>query len=667
MKKWLLLLLFHVLMFATAGHTQVYELAPAPFQVRRINTTIQFPFLGGLNSPKIQLTDLNRDNFLDLIVLESGAEVLSFLTDGSNAWQYRPSEAWDGLMQDWLLLEDVNGDDLPDLLTADGLGGVFLFENTGIDDLWFINNGTKDPALRAEPGSQPALFDVDYDGDQDFFGGNSVGTISFFRNAGGPARPAWQFETSKFGGITVLLDTVLIESATTKSAHGASAVQIFDYENDGAPDIFFGDFFSQGIYHLRNLGNAGNPRFEVATEAFPANDPVQSLGFNQVVFAAIDSLPDLFVSVAFPAAAVDNLMHYRNSGARRQPRFQLVTKNLLSTIDAGKRSHIGWADFNTDGLADFILGGERGGIAAYQRDDASSFHWVSDNWLPQAANLTGLAPTLVDLNDDGLLDAVMGLFEGTLRAYRNNGLPEIPLFVEDNSLVPADDFGSFAAPAFGDIDRDGDQDLVVGAVYGKITFLKNIGTAQSPSFSRTTTSLDDLIVESFAAPLLADWNLDGKLDLLIGSGAGIIRIFFQNNLTEFSFSTTPSVEIRTKIRSLAPGFLVTRRNGRHDLIAGCERGGIVYLRASDEVDPTPSTMRALRAHPNPTRNKITLRAASALSDLEVFDILGRRVLRERNLNSLAWILDTSDLPTGIYIVRANTAFGEAIAKFVKLR
>ena len=650
------------------GFAQSYQISPLRFQVSRLNAPIQFPFLGGLNTPRIQFADLNHDQFLDLIVLDTGDEVLSFLTSGSREWRHRPSQAWDGPIQDWFLLKDLTGDAFPDLLTGDGFGEVLFYENSGVNDLWFLQNGKKDPVLRAEPGSQPALYDIDHDGDEDFFGGNSSGTISFFKNTGSQTQPQWQFETARFGGITVLLDTVIIESAAAKRAHGASAVQIFDYENDGRDDIFFGDFFTAGIYFLRNTGNTENPKFSLVTKTFPDNNPVQTFGLNQTTFATFDSLSDLLVSVNFPAADLDNFFHYENTGMRNQPLYRLRTKNFISTIDVGKRSHLSWADFNSDGLADFILGGEKGGIAAYQRDGDSSFHWVSDNWIAPATNLTGLAPTLLDLNNDGLLDAVVGLFDGTLRAYLNTGQPSLPLFAEDNSLVPAQDFGTFAVPSFGDFDRDGDQDLVVGTVNGQAAFLRNTGTPQSPSFTRITTNLEMTLVESFASPLLADWNRDGKLDLIVGSGAGTIRIWFQNQSTpELSFSPTPDVVISTDIRSIAPGFIVPRSDGQHDIIAGCERGGIVYLRPASDMNPEVPEVHTLWLHPNPAQRQLTLRAATAISEFEVFDILGRRVMRQANLSASAWMLNTSTLSAGVYLVRVKTASGNFVAKFVTLR
>ncbi len=93
----------------------------------------------------------------------------------------------------------------------------------------------------------------------------------------------------------------------------------------------------------------------------------------------------------------------------------------------------------------------------------------------------------------------------------------------------------FASTVFAaDWDRDGDLDLLVGNIKGKVFWIANEGSATAPAFANPAPILVDgepLVVHFDAGPCVADWDGDGRLDLLVGDDKGVVT-FFRNTATQ---------------------------------------------------------------------------------------------------------------------------------------
>jgi hypothetical protein len=99
---------------------------------------------------------------------------------------------------------------------------------------------------------------------------------------------------------------------------------------------------------------------------------------------------------------------------------------------------------------------------------------------------------------------------------------------------------SAQTPCFGDWDGDGDLDMVVGFIQGPVKLYLNDGKLAFTEKGNLTAK-GAVISESDGGPCVVDWDGDGTLDLLMGSGLGGVRFF--KGQTAGSLDLAPAVKI----------------------------------------------------------------------------------------------------------------------------
>lgn len=95
--------------------------------------------------------------------------------------------------------------------------------------------------------------------------------------------------------------------------------------------------------------------------------------------------------------------------------------------------------------------------------------------------------------------------------------------------------GRASFPFACDWDGDGDLDLVVGNMQGYVFVVRNGGQGRALSFAApaplVVQGLEVHIGSTNAAPFVADWDRDGRADLLMGSGDGRV-LFYRNEASQ---------------------------------------------------------------------------------------------------------------------------------------
>ena len=212
----------------------------------------------------------------------------------------------------------------------------------------------------------------------------------------------------------------------------------------------------------------------------------------------------------------------------------------FSSFQVNQQSSPELADLDADGDLDAVVGALDGTIRYFVNlRTAASPLFVertgTANPFVAVEGRRAAAPALIDLDDDGDLDALIGEIEGGFRYFENTGTAAAATFVEQHGTAnpfAAFDVGDYSAPAFGDLDGDGDFDAVVGQGRSFLYF-RNTGGAKSPAFAALGGSANPFAgieVSGLAVPELADLDGDGDLDAILGMSSGSV-VYFGNTGT----------------------------------------------------------------------------------------------------------------------------------------
>jgi len=120
-------------------------------------------------------------------------------------------------------------------------------------------------------------------------------------------------------------------------------------------------------------------------------------------------------------------------------------------------------------------------------DESPVFEYIQNDFLENQTIDAGMlsAPVYWDWNDDGLLDIILpnsGDFDPTntpvfssLKLYENIGADTMPVYeLTDENFAEMDTFQFINIhPTFGDIDDDGDRDMLCGTEGNKLYLFKN--------------------------------------------------------------------------------------------------------------------------------------------------------------------------------------------------
>ncbi len=196
-------------------------------------------------------------------------------------------------------------------------------------------------------------------------------------------------------------------------------------------------------------------------------------------------------------------------------------------------------DLDGDGKGDVISGSWPGPITWFRRDgDKFAGGEILKHADGRPVNPdVGTHVFAFDWDGDGLIDLIIGTAGGEVLFVPNVGTRDKPVFGAPQPLaaggkkleIPTGN----AAPTVADWDGDGLPDLIVGAEDGSVVWFRNEGNRKGPKLAASKVLVPPSPSPwrgdkarkpgewgTRARPAVADWDGDGKLDLLVGDLCG---------------------------------------------------------------------------------------------------------------------------------------------------
>jgi hypothetical protein len=641
-------------------------------------------FLGGAYWTRISLADIDGDGDLDMFY---GGGTTGSLTYFENVGNYQEPdfelryEEFPGLKHPSIHGETADADfadmdtdgDLDAAFAAEIDFGGFLYWNDGtIESADFVFRAPYGPA---DGQSNVTLIDIDADGDYDYFSGQGYRTFQmyFAENIGTAEEPIFE----------------------TRSHH----YQDLDF---GIPFNFdFGDIDEDGDFdllvckHGGNVGyyeNTGTPEdaeFVLVTDDFlPDRDTTDWMETPELADIDGDGDLDLFLAGAFA-----HLYYFENLGVEADPQFveRSDTSYFYVFPFTGGSLISNSVDIDGDGDEDFdpgrslLLNESTWGETRYSR---------YDNVMPF---MHGWA---ADMDNDGDYDYLTPAFGNFIGYFENIGDSSWPFWDSMRQLFPPDGrLEDVWGVATGDLDNDGDQDLLVGdaGVSNGLAYYRNDGTPEAYEFNFVQQNyppgLGHLVIMGIA---LGDIDNDDDLDLLLsdmnileGNDPPVRLVFYRNDGTpeapSWTFVTDDFQSIIHDHRNgnVAVCLSDVDRDGDKDLLLSVNLGLQLFLNPlivtaveedHDNNLPALPIISGLACYPNPFNSTaiITLEIGEPSDiDLSVYNLLGQRVESilknrlEEGAHRIDWRPD--NLAAGVYFLRASAGKNSTSIKILYLK
>lgn len=738
MKNKIILLLILSFFLCNFSNAQVNFIRQQNVPVQVGANMLPKPWAGGLSYPMFSEFDFNMDGIMDLFCFDrANNRIVPFINGGTpNQPDYTYAPDYVHFFPEprlWAFTYDFDCDGKKDFITlSDTYNGIKAYKNvsttpgnlqfTLFSDRLMSQYPSTFTNMFASYGLVPLMSDVDNDGDVDILCWNNAlgGMVEYNKNLS--VENGFGCDSLQFTYITSCWGNFLLNTAANRAQLGIScrlgsfddpvanydpsdaarnddtmsSICVIDIEGDGDKDLLVGGLSDKNSLLLTNGGTIQAANMITQDTLFPSYDnPAQVISFTTHAWIDVDNdgKKDVIVSPTFEED-FSGIWLYKDTSVTPVPGFHYQTNSFLQQemIETGSGAYPAFFDYDADGLLDMVIGnytyyqpsgGFKSGLSLYRNvgtTAAPAFQLITRDYVGIFSYTFAVGygndvhPTFGDVDGDGDMDMMLGDYNGKIQFFTNTAGPGNPAnFSFTGPNYQGIDIGSNAAPQLVDLNHDGKLDLVIGRKNGFISYYENVGTITNPMFTLMEDSLGHVDVSylsnGYASPFVFDDS--GTYKMLVGNELGYVFLYgnIDGNLTG-TFTLLDTVVSRTEGNRVNIGMGDINGDLVMDLLVGNYDGGVAIFFRDNPLAanfPPVSAKPSFDVFPNPSRGNAVIQFSNLNPAVKtMLNIFNATGEKVLTIDCKApsQVLNLDALSSGLYILRLEDGKNSLVRKLL---
>jgi hypothetical protein len=458
--------------------------------------------------------------------------------------------------------------------------------------------------------------------------------------------------------------------AASQTMHVGNSLALLDADQDGISDMLFGHISCSNLVFLPNAGSQAKAKFGLANYDFPNKDPVNVAAFAAAYPIDVDGdgIVEIIVSTntydngGYLQDFQKSVTLFQNQNGTWFRKSNAFLQSGM--IDVGEGASPLWWDADGDGDLDLLVGNQ--GIRGNQGVRASIYYYENVGTASNPSLLFRTADfnqfsnqiqaTQVQLQVATLPGKMKASLFVNFQTFVGPGLWSLESSAASFSKIDIPVLASGERPFVMDWDQDGNLDLLILDKTGKVrAYRYGDWTLQSSDWAGLS-ALTSWNIQSIS---FGDLNADGHWDVVALDREGFVHMgLLDAKAQKITWDESLGNSIHRVGWKAQVNLADFNLDGRPDLILGLATGG-VHMYENRTMSSTIQQLESqvLQVFPNPAQHEVCFLANEA-GAFTIRNMMGQSLLTGSLLRAEVYKTQTTRFPKGIYFIDFQSLSGK---------